>query len=230
MKELTLFCRSINEGVTFEIAKINIAFDITDIIVQTRRKIEIEKKLDIAERHFTKFNQLPSGFTEDQLSIWRQELISLKEKLDQTQVESKCETTPVAFVTFQTQQQLQAILDHTKLSYWEYLVVHVKQRFHYTHPQSFYFKRKLVTIERAPEPNDVFWENCGYTQKYKVMKRIASWAIMLFLMGISFAVLIALDIAQYNSLSDNELILGFLSFLISLTIAIINAALYYAVT
>lgn len=65
MKELTLFCRSINEGVTFEIAKINIAFDITDIIVQTRRKIEIEKKLDIAERHFTKFNQLPSGFTEE---------------------------------------------------------------------------------------------------------------------------------------------------------------------
>lgn len=28
--------------------------------------------------------------------------------------------------------------------------------------KGFYFKGKLINISRAPEPDDVFWENCGF--------------------------------------------------------------------
>lgn len=27
--------------------------------------------------------------------------------------------------------------------------------------KGFYFKGELIYINRAPEPDDVFWENCG---------------------------------------------------------------------
>jgi hypothetical protein len=88
---------------------------------------------------------------------------------------------------------LEALVEYTKLSYWEMAWVIVIHWFSKTYKRGFYFKGNLISIKRAPEPDDVFWENCGYNINYKIKWRTFSWIITIFLLIFSFFALFGLN-------------------------------------
>lgn len=59
--------------------------------------------------------------------------------------------------------------------------------------RGFYFKDNLISIYRAPEPDDVFWENCGVDENSKIRRKLISNIILTLLLGISFSILYGLD-------------------------------------
>ena len=59
--------------------------------------------------------------------------------------------------------------------------------------RGFYFQDNLISIYRAPEPDDVFWENCGVDDSSKKKRKLISAAIFTVLLGVSFSTLYGLD-------------------------------------
>jgi hypothetical protein len=54
------------------------------------------------------------------------------------------------------------------------------------------FKGRNLDIERAPEPTDVLWENCGFTSKEKSLQRLKSGSITFLLMVVVFFMFLGL--------------------------------------
>lgn len=54
------------------------------------------------------------------------------------------------------------------------------------------FKGNVIQIERAPEPTDINWENCGYTTKEKIHNRINSFLMTAVLLIVVFFIFIFL--------------------------------------
>jgi hypothetical protein len=76
-----------------------------------------------------------------------------------------------------------------------------------------------VEITKAPEPDEIKWENIGFDEKVKLIRKILIFGVALFLIGICLTI----NILLYSfALTNNEY---FVSILISLVITTINAIL-----
>ncbi|CAD8171332.1 unnamed protein product [Paramecium pentaurelia] len=237
---LTNYCKQITQfqpDQEFEIVKIIIAFDIFDYINIIRTKTELEKKYQFNES-FKKINtQYPQQVTVETQKQLLQQIQQNEEELakidNDIQKKQFTQTTQVAFVTFQTKKQLETIVEYTKLTTWDLVWTAILNIFGKKLNKGFYFKDKLIQITRAPEPDDVFWENCGYNLKYKIKQRTISWFITLVLLITSFFILFGLDYVQNNYLKDqniNYVLLTIISLIISFIISIINAMIYFSIT
>ncbi|CAD8085697.1 unnamed protein product [Paramecium sonneborni] len=227
------FCYSFDEKGQYEIVKIIIAYDITSFVEYSREKIILEKKIEKIENYFKQYKRYPRSLKNNQLNEFKQRIKFFEEKL--TTIENEVENqnyahqTQVAFVTFQTKEQLQSVLDQTKLSYWEELWIRFKYYFiHRQDQRGFYFKNRIIIFCRAPEPNDVFWENCGFNFRYQFQKRILNFFVTIIILGVSFTVLLGLNILQSQNLSSfDDSIMIIVTLVISLIITIINQIIYY---
>ncbi|CAD8085698.1 unnamed protein product [Paramecium sonneborni] len=240
-ESLTNYCKQISQIIPeqqqFEIVKITIAFDIFDYINIIRTKTEMEKKYQINESYKKINNEYPQNVTVDTQKQLKQDIDKNEEELtkidNDIQKKQFTQTTQVAFVTFQTKKQLETIIEYTKLTQWELVWTAILKIFGKTLDKGFYFKYNLIQITRAPEPDDVFWENCGYNLKYKIKQRIISWIITSVLLISSFFILFGLDYVQNNYLKEqniNYVLLTIISLIISFIISIINAMIYYSIT
>ncbi|CAD8213980.1 unnamed protein product [Paramecium octaurelia] len=239
-ESLSNYCKQITQlqpDQEFEIVKIIIAFDIFDYINIIRTKTELEKQYQINESFKninTQYPPLVTAETQKELLLQIQKNEEELSKIDNDiQKKQFTQTTQVAFVTFQTKKQLETIVEYTKLTTWELVLTSILNVFGKTLNKGFYFKDKLIQITRAPEPDDVFWENCGYSLKYKIKQRTLSWLITLVLLVSSFFILFGLDYVQNNYLKDqniNYVLLTIISLIISLIILIINAMIYFSIT
>lgn len=50
----------------------------------------------------------------------------------------------------------------------------------------FYFKDRRIKFEQAPEPSDVYWENCGYpdNERYKQIAKVSILNIILLIIAL----------------------------------------------
>ncbi|CAD8115768.1 unnamed protein product [Paramecium primaurelia] len=217
------YCKEFDPNNNYEVVKINIAYDISQFIDKGREKLKLEK-------------QLENSNTKNREKIINQiKEISQLQQIIEYEIENGCyrQTTPIAFITFQTKKQLKNLLEQTKLSYWEALMIAIKSLIKKKDSKGFYFKGELIYINRAPEPDDVFWENCGIDQNTQLKRKIISWFVILFLLGLSLCTLYGLNVFQNSFLqSDNNqlLITTMVSFSKSLIIAIVEGLIYYFIT
>ena len=65
-------------------------------------------------------------------------------------------------------------------------------------------KGKALFIERAPEPTDIQWENCGYTNAQKLKRRILSHIGVFIVMTGVFALQVELQVLVSHMLSTLE--------------------------
>jgi hypothetical protein len=74
-----------------------------------------------------------------------------------------------------------------------------------------------ITTSRAPEPEDIIWENIGIPDCSIIQRKLLTYFVTLVLLGASFGIVYGLTILQitYNS--------SILSIMISLSITVINA-------
>ncbi|CAD8083229.1 unnamed protein product [Paramecium sonneborni] len=228
------YCQKIDNQNKYEVIKINIAYDIKSFVLKSREKIKLEKILNKEQKYYQKNQKYKRSKLEmDRIKLYIEQL-----KKELTDIEQEIEngsyrkTTSVAFITFQTKQQLQKLIQQTKLSYWEQLLLQVRRLIKNKDKRGFYFKNNLISIQRAPEPDDIFWENCGIENSIKIKRKFISWFVVLVLLGISFATLYGLEYLQNEYLSND---LDFItktsiSLLKSLIITIVDALIYYFIT
>ncbi|CAK83672.1 unnamed protein product (macronuclear) [Paramecium tetraurelia] len=217
------YCKQFDPDNNYEVVKVNIAYDISQFIDKGREKLKLEK-------------QLQQSKTKNREKLINQiKEISQLQQIIEYEIENGCyrQTTPIAFITFQTKKQLKSLLEQTKLSYWEAFMIAVKSLIKKKDSKGFYFKGELIYINRAPEPDDVFWENCGVDQNTQLKRKILSWFVILFLLGFSLGILYGLNAFQNSFLqSDNNqfLVTTMVSFSKSLIIALVEGLIYYFIT
>ncbi|CAD8171330.1 unnamed protein product [Paramecium pentaurelia] len=227
------FCYQFDEKGQYEIVKIIIAYDITSFVECSREKMSLEKKIEKIENYYKQYGRYPRSLKTNQFSVLKERIMVLDQKLmtieNEVENQQYAHQTQVAFVTFQTKEQLQNVLDQTKLSYWEELWIRFKYYLINRQDQrGFYFKNRIIIFCRAPEPNDVFWENCGFNFQYQFQKRILNFFITIFILGASFTILLGLNILQSQNLSSfDDVIMIIVTLVISLIITIINQIIYY---
>jgi hypothetical protein len=88
------------------------------------------------------------------------------------------------------------------------------------------YLRKAFTIEHAAEAYEVLWQNLGYSLKERYLYLLLSVVVTIALMGVSLCIVIGLNEAQYRLSKNGEnkdFLRYFISFLISISISIINS-------
>lgn len=77
-----------------------------------------------------------------------------------------------------------------------------------------------MKVERAPEPEDIIWSNLGVSSGEIFKRKLITYFATLILLGISFAIIYGLSLAQINN-ENNQI----LSLAISSVISLINVIL-----
>ncbi|KAM3146261.1 hypothetical protein pb186bvf_001606 [Paramecium bursaria] len=200
-----------------KVVKINPAYNITEYVNLQTKKIELEAESE-------------NNQTEEQINKIKE--LTEQAKLEQEKILTLSIKTQIAFVTFLTSTQAQDFVDLNKKSLISRLILYFKSKCGYKNEDYFYFKDKLIHVQRAPEPTDIYWENCGYSTQFKTTIRTLTGFLTLFCLGVSFAALIGMERAQENLLDKKQSLIAvaFYSFLVSVIIAVINASLYTIIT
>ncbi|CAD8108585.1 unnamed protein product [Paramecium sonneborni] len=221
---LEQYCKEFDPRNNYEVVKINIAYDIAQYVDKGRQKIQLEKQLE------------KSSYNNREKLLKQIKEISKQQQKIEEEIEngSYQKTTQIAFITFQTKKQLQNLLEQTKLSYWERLMIVLKSIIKKKDGRGFYLKHHYIEISRAPEPDDVFWENCGTDEYNHLKRRILSWFVILFLLGISLCTLYGLNVFQnqfFLTSENNQFLMKTISSLSkSLIITIVDGLIYYFIT
>lgn len=85
--------------------------------------------------------------------------------------------------------------------------------------------KKRIKAQRAPEPNEVIWENVGVPSKKKLKVRIFGWSAFLILIAASFGVILSLNYLQITTtdeLGPDSPVVQVLSITTSCLIMIVN--------
>ena len=84
-----------------------------------------------------------------------------------------------------------------------------------------------VTVTRAPEPSEIFFENLHLTGRDKLKIRSLSGIVMIALLVISFGAVYGLTLVNYNyKNSDGDFwLVGMVSFMLSCVVVFINMSL-----
>ena len=59
-----------------------------------------------------------------------------------------------------------------------------------------FFKGKFLVVEKAPEPNDILWENLHYSTKYKVKVRGGIYSVAFIFLMICFGIILGISFGQ----------------------------------
>lgn len=72
-------------------------------------------------------------------------------------------------------------------------------------------------MSKAPEPEDIIWENIGVSFQSIILRKLLTYFILLLLLGGSFGIVYVLTMLQMND-NSNQI----LSIAVSLSITVIN--------
>lgn len=61
-----------------------------------------------------------------------------------------------------------------------------------------YEKKFTLNVEKAPEPEDVIWENLQFNSKHRFFRKLMVYLISLVLIAISFGIIVGLNYGQVN--------------------------------
>ena len=64
---------------------------------------------------------------------------------------------------------------------------------------------RFVTVSRAPEPNDIWWESTLYGGWPIVLRRILAWSFYFALLAVAFAVQVAYPSSLLSALCTTEM-------------------------
>ncbi|KAL4500595.1 hypothetical protein ABPG72_003019 [Tetrahymena utriculariae] len=202
-----------------QIIKVNFAYNISNYIKIKRKHQELVLK-QIKEKASIKEKQQDSSHLLSQLS---QEIDELEKQIANTEDNFKTGNfvrSGTAFVTFGSDNTAELVANIFKRSFLSRIFVGIT-RFGSLNGQ-------IVTIKRAPEPNDIYWENLCYQSFEKLISNLLTHFFTAVLLIAAFFIIFAISKAQDNIQSTstkNDPRVIFLSFIASLFIFIINNGL-----
>ncbi|KAL4468727.1 hypothetical protein ABPG74_005230 [Tetrahymena malaccensis] len=202
-----------------QIVKVNFAYDISNYIKIKRQHQELVLK-QIKEKASLKEKQQENSHLLSKLS---QEIDELEKQIANTEENFKTGNfvrSGTAFVTFGSDNTAELVTSIFKRGLLNRIFVRI------TRYGS--LNGNIVTIKRAPEPNDIYWENLCYSYFEKLTSNLITHFFTAVLLVAAFFIIFAISKAQDNIQSTsnkNDPIVIFLSFIASLFIFIINNGL-----
>ena len=58
------------------------------------------------------------------------------------------------------------------------------------------FEGKTLYVSRAPEPNDIFWENLGFSHRYRFKKKVVTLMITMVVLAFCFSITFSISYFQ----------------------------------
>ncbi|EAR90379.2 transmembrane protein, putative (macronuclear) [Tetrahymena thermophila SB210] len=202
-----------------QIIKVNFAYDISNYIKIKRKHQELVLK-QIKEKASLKEKFQDTSHLLTKIS---QEIDELEKQISITEENFKTGNfvrSGAAFVTFGSDNTAELVTKIFKRNFFSRIIRSIT-RFGS-------LNGKVISIKRAPEPNDIYWENLCYTQFEKFTSNLITHFFTAILLVAAFFIIFAISKAQDNIQSTsnkNDPTVVFLSFIASLFIFIINNGL-----
>lgn len=192
------------------VVKVNFVYNISEFYKILRKWLNIEKRLALLEAKGEKNSLKYNGLIIKRRNL-KESYYSLKNQIMYFENFNKL-FTGFAFVTFETQNQLNAAL--SKLRY---------------NLLSFYLKKTKYKIAPAHEPEDIVWENFGLSLGQKMVRRLISTVISLAIIFVSFGIIVAIKHEEKLLTESNAspAFYFFIAFIIAIIVLIINFILRF---
>ena len=185
------------------IKKVVLAYNISDFVANCRKCGCIELKVRKVKEYQKKNNgKLPEKVN---LEALEEEVVKIKEQINSIKKEAEKEmnkrTCGDVFVTFSTQGNAQEIVERYEFSslkkYYNYI-----KRFlccdTAINENKLHYQDILLYVKRAPEPNDVIWENLGFSNAFRFKRRVFTNIATLLVLVVCFIIIFLISYYQVN--------------------------------
>jgi hypothetical protein len=199
-----------------------------DLLVRSR-KIDFLKRNNITEYKFTKLGKKETmSLLEEERNKIRNEMeFHLKMINDENKDDGLF--SGVVFATFNSQEEIENFTRNFSKSMLKRFFTRIYHcllqslcRCFLTDARRNIIEKYRLTVEDAPEPDDIIWENLQYTSSEKILIALLIYFFSIILIAISFGLIIGLSYVQIIYKKSDERINVFLSIAISAIINIIN--------
>ena len=203
LSEIRKFFESLEElmGMKVNIVKINRSFYISDF-VECNGKMEgfINEKTQY-EQYISLSQQDPNSFTKTEL--YKRKLIELEEKIkvavenvkfQKTSLKEKCKFTGIAYITLETPEEARMIKKLFERTIWDTIYIYLKKSVKIE--SKLLFRGNILTVTRAPEPDDILWENLGVSTDVKLKKQLMTTFATFIILVMSFVIILIISYFQ----------------------------------
>ena len=213
-------------GQTAEVINVNIPYEISDYVKYVRKHTDLKEKIKYIEDYQNKNGTMPS---ETVLGCCKQpfppveelqkKIAKVDDKINKWINEKSADVGKdlligQAFVTFNRQIDVREMDDYLGgdwvKRFWDNVLnklgrccICLKKE----QVRLQFQKTKELTVEMAPEPNDIFFENLGLSYSKRIKRRIITWLVVLLALGISFGLIYGTSSYQtttYNDYRDKD--------------------------
>ena len=203
-----------------QVAKIVRGYDIGEFVKLTRRKATIQTQLSSKKGVHNK-------------EKLQEELEDIRKRLDtlENNASKSLEYSSYVYITFETEKNAKDALD--KLGFYNspirWLFYHMGC-YNCFKDTRFRDKTKLRAL-RAPEPNDILWENLGTAQSIKFKRRLISLLVSISVIIVCFGIITGFNVLkaiasnsqdQVNVQTSTSVGIEILSIVIAILILIVN--------
>ncbi|EAS02885.2 kinase domain protein (macronuclear) [Tetrahymena thermophila SB210] len=185
-------------GQNLIVTEVNFAFDLQERVAkqQNLKQLIEEKKKCLSKMKYdddfkVEAEKWDKALEKEQINF---ELINLKIENDPTKF------TGYAFVSFQTEDQKQCVLQQASIPFWLEIVNAIF--FQTNEFKSLKFKDGFIEVREAPEPLDIIWENLSLNERVKTLRRLLSFFITVILFVVCTVLVYVLIKFQADSLKQ----------------------------
>lgn len=140
--------------------------------------------------------------------------------------------TGTAFITFDTPKQSRMVKRNFQMNRSASVLLYLKKQAKME--SKLLFKNEILKIERAPEPNDIIWENLGYSWSFILKRKVVTSLATFFGLTCSFVGILAVSYFQRFLIAQDDSQNNFLEKMVinsmgAATIVMINHVLNYVI-
>ena len=194
------------------IVSINRSFYISDLVENTKKMEELihekttcELYLTLAEKDPSAFPKVPANKKKLEVIEGQIKTILQNIKEEKKNFKDKCQFTGTAFITFDSPEESRKVKKLFEMGMWEQILIYLKKSVHID--SDLLFKGQILQVRRAPEPDDVLWENLGVSWEVKMKKRLMTTFATVSILVMSFVIILIISYFQ-TFIQRNQLVQG----------------------
>ncbi|CAD8115777.1 unnamed protein product [Paramecium sonneborni] len=183
------------DGRELKVTKIVLVYNLDEVIdlEESLKELVREKQEYLVENGM--------NFTDFKVKQLDEKLESLEHKIHQVEHElfvNRDKFAGIAFISFQTEEMKQIVLQHNSHTSWERMKAFFNQgKTADVKGKGLILNEHKLYVEEAPEPNDVDWEFIHIQTGQKVKARVVAWSISIsFMAGCFFLIWFLSELAE----------------------------------
>lgn len=195
-------------NMNLHIIDINRSFFISDFVESTRKMEDLIRQKTSLELHISlSENEL---LEKKKFEAYRKKLLQVEAQIEilyeqlkeeKKLFKEKCRFTGTVFITFETPEEARTVKRLFEISFWNTILIYLKKSVNMEN--KLLFKDCFLHIRRAPEPDDVLWENLGVSWEVKLKKRLITTLATLAILCMSFCLILLISYFQFFIQKNN---------------------------